>query len=111
VRTLVSVAQFVERNPAWTQAAIRNLIHEAKDRVTSRGHVEGNGLQPAIIRFGRRVLLDEPLFLAIVAGDRPHAAEAVPPRGQATRSRSSGPAENRRKGVQVTARKKRGTAR
>ena len=51
---LLTVAQFSEKNPAWTAAALRNLIFRA----------ETNGMKNAgaVIRLGRRVLISEPRF-------------------------------------------------
>jgi hypothetical protein len=67
---LRTVAQFAERHPAWTQPGLRNLIFAAEDRVGSRGtRVPGNGLGAAgaIVRVGRRVLIDEQKFFAWIA--------------------------------------------
>ena len=65
----LTVEQFSERNPAFTSPALRNLIFKADTRHTSRGAIHGNGLAEAgaIIRLGRRVLLDEAKFLGWVA--------------------------------------------
>jgi len=64
-----TVEQFSERNPAFTPPALRNLIFKAEPRQSSKGEVPGNGLAEsgAIIRLGRRVLIDEAKFLAWVA--------------------------------------------
>jgi hypothetical protein len=66
---LLTVEQCSQRNPAFTIPALRNLIFKAEPRQSSRGEVPGNGLAEAgaIIRLGRRVLLDEGKFLAWVA--------------------------------------------
>ena len=65
----LTVEQFSERNPAFTPPALRNLIFKADTRQSSSGAIRGNGLAEAgaIIRLGRRVLLDESKFLAWVA--------------------------------------------
>lgn len=65
---LLTVEQFSGRNPAFTPPALRNLIFKAVPRQSSRGVIPGNGLLEAgaIIRLGRRVLLDESNFLAWV---------------------------------------------
>lgn len=65
---LLTIEQFSARNPAFTPGALRNLIFKAKSRHSSRGEVPGNGLTEcgAVIRLGRRVLLDEREFLAWV---------------------------------------------
>jgi hypothetical protein len=46
-RTLLTVPQFAEKHPAWSQAALRALILNADDRLNSRGErITGNGLAP-----------------------------------------------------------------
>lgn len=67
--TYRTVEQFSARHPAFTQPAIRNLLFRATPRQTSRGEVAGNGLieSGAVIRLGRRVLIDERRFLQWVA--------------------------------------------
>lgn len=66
--TLLAVPQFCERNPAWSQAALRNLVFKANARKSSRGVIPGNGLLEAgaIVRLGRKVLIDEAAFFAWV---------------------------------------------
>jgi hypothetical protein len=69
-RDLYSVAQFSDRRPAWTQAALRNYILNANDRMNSRGErIPGNGLAEAgaIVRVGRKVLIDEQAFFRWIA--------------------------------------------
>jgi hypothetical protein len=62
-KSLLTVPQFAEKYPAWSQAALRALILNADDRLNSRGErIAGNGLAPAVLRVGRRVLLDEQQF-------------------------------------------------
>jgi hypothetical protein len=61
-RPLYTVAQFSERHPAFSQPSLRNMILHAEDRQNSRGErVAGNRLLEAgaIVRIGRRVLIDE----------------------------------------------------
>lgn len=42
-----------------TESALRHLVFGAEDRFSSRGEkIPGNGLALAIIRIGRRVLID-----------------------------------------------------
>ena len=71
---LLTVEQFSTRNPAFTPPALRNLIFKAEPRQSSRGTIPGNGLAEsgAILRLGRRVLIDEAKFLAwaVQAGAR-----------------------------------------
>jgi len=59
-----TVAQFSARNPAFSEPALRNLIFKAGARQSSRGEVPGNGLVEAgaILRIGRKVLIDEGRF-------------------------------------------------
>lgn len=59
-----TVEQFSNDNPAFTPSALRNLIFKADERHTSNGVIKGNGLLEvgAIIRIGRKVLIDENRF-------------------------------------------------
>lgn len=59
-----TVEQFAARNPAFTEAALRNMVFKAEPRHTSRGEIPGNGLREcgAVLRLGRKVLLDEAKF-------------------------------------------------
>lgn len=69
-RQLLAVRQFSERYPAWSPPALRNLILHADDRLNSRGErIPGNGLLKAgaIVRVGRKVLLDEQGFFRWIA--------------------------------------------
>jgi hypothetical protein len=63
-RTVFTVAQFAERNPAFTESAMRNHIFKADEREGANGKIPGNGLLEAgaIIRIGRKVLIDEDRF-------------------------------------------------
>ncbi|MDQ7075032.1 MAG: hypothetical protein Q9O24_07755 [Gammaproteobacteria bacterium] len=65
-RSFLTVPQFSVKHPAFTQSSLRGLIFNAKSRQSSQGMIEGNGLAPAIIRIGRKVLIDEEKFLAWV---------------------------------------------
>jgi hypothetical protein len=49
---------------AWlTESALRHLIFDAEPRLNSAGDlVGGNGLDVAVVRLGRRVLIDIPAF-------------------------------------------------
>lgn len=62
VRTLSTVRQFSEVHPAFSQGAIRNLIFLSGTRKTSKGDIAGNGLDVALVRIGRKVLIDEAKF-------------------------------------------------
>lgn len=59
-----TVKQFAQRNPSQTEPALRNLIFKAEPRQSTRGEIPGNGLIEcgAIIRVGRKVLIDESRF-------------------------------------------------
>jgi hypothetical protein len=63
--TLYTVEQFAERQPAFTEPALRNLIFKAAPRQCSKGEIPGNGLIEcgAVLRLGRKVLIDEGPFL------------------------------------------------
>lgn len=64
-RTLLTVRQFSERHPAFPESGLRYLIFNAKPRTRSSGdNIPGNGLEEsgAIVRLGRKVLLDEQRF-------------------------------------------------
>lgn len=62
---LYTVEQFATAQPAFTAPAIRNLIFKAEPRQSTRGEIPGNGLLEcgAIVRIGRKVLIDEERFL------------------------------------------------
>ncbi|MBE0627760.1 MAG: hypothetical protein IH606_23455 [Burkholderiales bacterium] len=62
---LFTVEQFAARQPAFTAAALRNMIFKADTRLGSKGKIAGNGLKEcgAIVRVGRKVLIDEGRFL------------------------------------------------
>lgn len=68
-----TVTQFCNDNPAFTQAAMRGLIFKAEPRITREGPKPGNGLieSGAIIRIGRRVLIDEAKFFEWVRQQQP----------------------------------------
>lgn len=61
-RTLSTVRQFSEKYPAFTQGSIRNLVHLSSQRYTSKGKIPGNGLDMALVRIGRKLLIDEARF-------------------------------------------------
>lgn len=63
-RVVLTVSQFNQRNPAWSELALRNLIFKAGTRHSTRGEIPGNGLieAGAIVRIGRKVLIDEDAF-------------------------------------------------
>ncbi len=63
-----TVKQFAQRNPAFSELALRNLIFKSAERQSSRGLIPGNGLLDAgaIVRIGRKVLIDELAFFGWV---------------------------------------------
>lgn len=62
--TLLTVRQFSDKHPAFPQGSLRNLIFNAENRQTSKGMVKGNGLEIALIRIGKKILIDEAKFFA-----------------------------------------------
>jgi len=70
VPMLFTIRQFASRHPAFSQGALRSYILHGTDRLTSRGQrIGGNGLfeAGAIVRVGRRVLIDERAFFHWIA--------------------------------------------
>lgn len=63
-RQLYTVPQFAERHAIFSEAALRNLIFKAEPRESSKGTIPGNGLASAIVRVGRKVLIDEAAFFS-----------------------------------------------
>jgi hypothetical protein len=59
---LLTVRQLAERHPAFSQGSLRNLIFLAESRKTSKGKIAGNGLDIALVRIGRKILIDEAKF-------------------------------------------------
>ena len=72
-KRLSTVAQMLKMPEyAWaTNSYLRHVIFEAEDRLGSGGvSVRGNGLAPAIVRIGRKVLIDLDEFDRWVEGHR-----------------------------------------
>jgi hypothetical protein len=67
-----TVAQFTTVEPAFTVGSLRKLIFNASPRQSSRGEIAGNGLLEcgAVVRQGRRVLVDRTRFLEFMKGAR-----------------------------------------
>ncbi len=63
-----SVKQFAKRNPAFSEASLRNLIFKAAPRKSTQGEIPGNGLLEcgALVRLGDKVLLNEVKFFSWV---------------------------------------------
>ena len=59
-----TVEQFSNDNPCFTASSLRNLIFKADERQSTNGVIAGNGLLEvgAIIRVGRKVLINEDRF-------------------------------------------------
>ena len=76
IPTLYTVEQFATMQPAFTPAALRNLIFKAEARYSSKGKIPGNGLLEcgAVIRIGRKVLISAPHFLSWVSSQQPRGA-------------------------------------
>jgi hypothetical protein len=59
---LLTVRQFSEKHPAFTESSLRWLIFQANSKIVSQCAIYTNGLQNAILRIGGRVLIDERKF-------------------------------------------------
>ncbi len=60
----LTIKLLAEAEPAFTEAAIRNLVFNAASRQTSKGPIAGNGLAPHIRRIGSKVLINHAGFLS-----------------------------------------------
>lgn len=60
----LTIRQLSERFPAFSEPALRNLVFCSKTRQSTKGPIPGNGLNLAIIRIGRKVLIDVEQFEA-----------------------------------------------
>ena len=72
---LRTVPQFSEKHPAFTQPALRHYLFHARPRHSSKGEVKGNGLDRAIVRVGRKVLIDEARFFEWLAEQNAQGAK------------------------------------
>jgi hypothetical protein len=61
-KTYVTVNQLSEKFPAFSRSALRNLIYRSEPTHSSKGIIPSNGLESAIVRIGRKVLIDEQEF-------------------------------------------------
>ncbi len=61
-RALYTVRQFSEKHPAFSQGSLRNLIFLASARHATTGKIPGNGLDVALLRIGRKLLISEAKF-------------------------------------------------
>lgn len=66
VQELVTIKQFAEKYPAFSEASLRYLIFESKPRKSSKGEVAGNGVDVALRRVGRRIYIVPAAFFAWV---------------------------------------------
>jgi hypothetical protein len=73
-RTLLTVRQFAEKHPAFSQGSLRNLIFNAQPRVTRKAAIPGNGFDVCLVRMGRKILIDEDKFFAWLDGRNGKAA-------------------------------------
>lgn len=64
VPVLLTVRQFAEKHPGFSQGSLRNMIFLSKERHTSKGKLPGNGLAGALVHVGRKILIDEAKFFA-----------------------------------------------
>lgn len=64
----MTVRQFSQKNPAFSESSLRYMIFYAGERQNAKGESKCNGLLEAgaIVRIGRKVLIDEDKFLAWV---------------------------------------------
>ncbi|MEO8003326.1 MAG: hypothetical protein ABI771_00330 [Betaproteobacteria bacterium] len=64
-QTFYTVEQFATAEPAFTAAALRNLIFKAEARHSSKGEIPGNGLieSGSVVRRGRKVMIHRERFL------------------------------------------------
>lgn len=96
-RSIFTVRQFAERHPAFHETALRSLIFGAVPRRRIQGGVvveyPANGFEHALVRVGRRVLIDEAKFFEWIEGqqrgrrDTPARRRASSRRGGATVTR------------------------
>lgn len=63
-RAVYTVRQFSAKHPAFPIHGLRHLIFLSEERECSKGKLPGNGLKEsgAILRAGRKVLIDEQRF-------------------------------------------------
>ena len=71
---LFTIQQFADKHPAFTYAALRDLIFHSRTDPKAQGRFEPNGLAVAIVRRGRRILLDEVKFFTWLDEQQPKAS-------------------------------------
>lgn len=62
LRLLLTVRQFAEKHPAFSEPSLRNLIFNAFPNSSRKVAIAGNGLDMAILKVGRKILIDETKF-------------------------------------------------
>ncbi len=72
--TLMTVRQFAAKHQAFTQSSLRNLIFLAASRKSSKGTIQGNGLDVALVRIGRKLLIDEAKFFEWIDAQQDESA-------------------------------------
>lgn len=60
--SLLTVKQFATKHKAFTEGSLRSMIFQASSRKSSKGEIRGNGLESALVRLGRKILIDESEF-------------------------------------------------
>ena len=83
-RVLLTVRQFAARHAAFSEGGLRWLIFNAKGRKSSKDAIAPNGLEAALVRVGRRVLIDEHAFFGWL--DAQQAGTADTPIEQGSKS-------------------------
>jgi hypothetical protein len=62
IRILSTVRQFAAKYPAFSPGSLRHLIFFSKDRCTAKGTIPANGIERALVRVGRKLLIDDAKF-------------------------------------------------
>jgi hypothetical protein len=74
-KTFLTIAQLAaDPDCPFSEGGLRWQIFNAHPRISSRGDTPGNGLAPAIVRVGRKVLIDKAAFLGWLDNHRQQAA-------------------------------------
>ena len=76
-RQLSTIPLFSERYLIFSPSALRNLVFKAEEREGANGKIPGNGLLEAgaIVRIGRKVLIDEDKFFEWVDAQNKRGAD------------------------------------
>ena len=76
-RVLLTVRQFSRKHPSFPEGGLRYLIFHARPRRSTRGDLPGNGLEMALVRVGRRVLIDEAKFFGWIDSQQQNVGAGV----------------------------------